>query len=59
MTLADKYRAEAQEARRMADLSLKEEGKASWLRLADEWNKLAQQADELRGHRDGKENPAE
>jgi hypothetical protein len=43
----------------MADLSLKEEGKASWLRLADEWNKLAQQADELRGHQDGKENPAE
>jgi hypothetical protein len=59
LTLADKYREEAQEARRMAALSLNEGGKASWLRLADEWNKLAQEADKLRGHRDGKESHAE
>ena len=32
----------------MAGLSLKEEGRASWLRLADEWNKLAEAADNLR-----------
>jgi hypothetical protein len=43
----------------MAALSLREEAKASWLRLADEWNKLAHVADKLRDRMDGKENPAE
>jgi hypothetical protein len=57
--VADKYREEAEEARRMAGLSLKEEGKTSWLRLADEWNKLAREADDLCAHRDGKESPTE
>jgi hypothetical protein len=52
LTLADKYREEAEEARRMAGLALKEDGKASWLRLADEWNRLAQEADKHAGLRD-------
>ena len=41
----DAYRKEAEEARRMAGLALKQDSKASWQRLADEWNKLAQEVD--------------
>jgi len=59
LTAADKYREEAEEARRMAGLSLKEEGKATWLRLAAEWNKLARVADKLHGDRDGEKSPAD
>jgi hypothetical protein len=42
---ADQFRKEAEEARQMAARSLKQEDKAFWLRLAEDWNKLAQEAD--------------
>lgn len=60
--MADKYREEAEEARRMAGFAQREDGKASWLRLADEWNKLAQEADKyagLRDHRARNQSPTE
>jgi hypothetical protein len=46
MTDADDFRKQAEEARQMAARSLKQEDKAFWLRLAEDWIKLAQQADE-------------
>ena len=45
MSQGDAYRKEGEEARRMAGLALKQDSKASWQRLADEWNKLAQEVD--------------
>ena len=46
MTDADDFRKQAEEARQMAARSLKQEDKAFWLCLAEDWIKLAQQADE-------------
>ena len=48
MTVADDFRKQAEEARQMAARSLKQEDKAFWLRLAEDWIKLAQQADETK-----------
>jgi hypothetical protein len=45
VTDADEFRKQAEEARQMAVRSLKQEDKAFWLRLAEEWIKLAQDAD--------------
>ena len=47
MSDADEFRKEAEEARKMSVRSLKQEDKVFWLRLAEDWIKLAQQADEL------------
>ena len=46
MTDADDFRKQAEEARQMTARSLKQEDKAFWLRQAEDWIKLAQQADE-------------
>jgi hypothetical protein len=40
MSNADEYRKQAEDARQMAARSLKEEDKAFWLRLAEDWLKL-------------------
>jgi hypothetical protein len=42
---ADQFRKDAEEARQMAARSTKQEDKAFWLRLAEDWYKLAQEAD--------------
>jgi hypothetical protein len=44
VTDADEFRKQAIEARQMAARSLKQEDKAIWLRLAEDWLKLAQSA---------------
>ena len=46
MTVADAFRKQAEEARQMATCFLKQEDKAFWLRLAEDWIKLAKQADD-------------
>jgi hypothetical protein len=46
---ADDFRKQAQDARQMALRSLKQEDKAFWLRLAEDWIKLAQEADKNSG----------
>lgn len=46
MTDSDEFRKQAREARETAARSQKQEDKAFWLRLAEDWLKLAQQADE-------------
>jgi hypothetical protein len=46
MTVADDFRKQADEARQMAACSLKQEDKAFWLRLAEDWIKLAGQTDD-------------
>jgi hypothetical protein len=46
MTDANDFRRQAEEARQTAARSLKQEDKAFWLRLAEDWIKLSQQADE-------------
>lgn len=46
MTGGDEFRKQAEEARQTAARSLKQEDKVFWLRLAEDWIKLAQQADE-------------
>ncbi len=50
---ADEFRKQATDAREMAARSLKQEDKAFWLRLAEDWIKLAQQADEAAKSRGG------
>jgi hypothetical protein len=50
---ADEFRKQAEDARQMAARSLKQEDKAFWLRLAEDWNKLAQEADRDRGRSGG------
>jgi anaerobic glycerol-3-phosphate dehydrogenase len=45
MTQADDFRRQTEEARQMDIRSLKQEGKAFRLRLAEDWIKLAQEAD--------------
>jgi hypothetical protein len=46
MTKADEFRKQANDAREMATRALKQEDKAFWLRVAEDWIKLAQQADQ-------------
>jgi hypothetical protein len=53
---ADQFRKDAEEARQMAARSTKQEDKAFWLRLAEDWNKLAQEADKNED-RDGTQRP--
>jgi gluconate kinase len=50
---ADEFRKQANDARQMAARSLKQEDKAFWLRLAEDWIKLAQEADKNSGRQDG------
>ena len=45
MSNADQFRRDAEEARQSAARSTKQEDKAFWLRLAEDWYKLAQEAD--------------
>lgn len=45
MSNADQFRKNAEEARQMAAQSPKAGDKAFWLRLAEDWIKLAQEAD--------------
>jgi hypothetical protein len=54
---ADQFRKEAEDARQMSARSIKHEDKAFWLRLAEDWNKLAQEADK-NGSRLGGQGPA-
>jgi hypothetical protein len=42
---ADGFRKQAEDARQMASRSVKQEDKAFWLRLAEDWITLAQEAD--------------
>ncbi len=56
MSNADQFRKDAEEARQMAARSTKQEDKAFWLRLAEDWNKLAQEADKNED-RDGTQRP--
>ena len=56
MSNADQFRKDAEEARQMAARSTKQEDKACWLRLAEDWNKLAQEADKNED-RDGTQRP--
>jgi gluconate kinase len=44
---ADDFRTQAEEARQTAARSLKPDDKAFWLRLAEDWMTLAQEADEM------------
>jgi hypothetical protein len=48
---ADQFRKEAKEARQMADSATIPEDKAFWLHIAEEWLKLAQEADSPKGSR--------
>ena len=45
MNDADEFRKQAEEARQTAARCLKQEDKAFWLRLAEDWLKLAQKPD--------------
>jgi hypothetical protein len=42
---ADEFRKQAEECRQLAATALKAIDKAFWLRLAEDWLKLAQEAD--------------
>ena len=46
MSDADEFRKAAEDARWMAARALNQEDKAFWLRMAEDWNELAQKADE-------------
>ena len=46
MSDAAGFRKHAEDARQMAARALRQEDKVFWLRLAEDWNKLAQEADE-------------
>ena len=50
---ADEYRRQAENARKMADRTARTEDKAFWLRMAEDWAKLALTADERRKGRQG------
>jgi len=45
------YRAMANEARRKAELAKAPDSKAHWLKMADRWDQLALQADQVRPDR--------
>jgi hypothetical protein len=47
-TDAERYRKQAEECRRLAKKSANQFDKNSWLRLADEWIKLAEADEERR-----------
>jgi hypothetical protein len=48
---AEEYRKQAEECRVQAALSLNEADKAAWLRMADEWLKLAASVDATTSNR--------
>jgi hypothetical protein len=48
---ADQFRKEAQEARQMADNATSPQDKEFWLHIAEEWLKLAQEAEKPKGSR--------
>lgn len=57
MSDADDFRKQAEDARNHAARSLKQVDKAFWLRLAEDWIKLAQEADKNdRAARQGRTN---
>ena len=43
---ADEFRRQAEDARKMAAGTSKQADKVFWLRMAEDWAKLAQEADE-------------
>jgi hypothetical protein len=47
-TDAERYRRQAEECRKLAERSANQFDKNSWLRLADEWIKLAEADEERR-----------
>jgi hypothetical protein len=47
-TDAERFRKEAEECRRLAERSVSQPDKESWLRLASDWIKLAEAAEERR-----------
>ena len=48
---ADQFRKEAQEARQMADNATSPQDKEFWLHIAEEWLKLAQEAEKPKDSR--------
>ena len=48
MTDLDEYRTQAEDARKMAARAVRTEDKAFWLRMAKDWAKLAEAADDGR-----------
>jgi hypothetical protein len=51
MSAADDYRKQAEDCRSFAATAVKATDKAFWLRLAEDWLKLAQEADQPKGKR--------
>jgi hypothetical protein len=51
MSDADEFRKQAEECRQLAATAIKPKDKAFWLRLAEDWLKLAQEADKPVGKR--------
>jgi hypothetical protein len=47
----DRFRAEAEEARRQAEKAISPLDKEAWLKVAGEWIKLAQSIDDRRNRR--------
>ena len=47
-TNAERYRKQAEECRKLAEMSAKQVDEKSWLRLADDWIKLAEADEETR-----------
>ena len=45
---ADQYRQEAEECRKLAESAVSEPDKEAWLRLAADWMKLAESAEQRR-----------
>jgi hypothetical protein len=45
---ADQYRREAEECRKLAESAVSEPDKEAWLRLAADWVKLAESAEQRR-----------
>jgi hypothetical protein len=48
-TDAERFRLEAEECRKLAERSPNQHDKEAWLRLAADWIKLAENADQRRG----------
>jgi hypothetical protein len=51
MNDADRYRKQAEDARQMAAKSVSPLDKATWLRIAEDWLRLAQDVDTREGKR--------
>lgn len=46
---ADRFKGRAEECRRLAEKAISEQDKEAWLRLAAEWDRLAESASHRRG----------